>query len=414
MRDVYNKAVFCIAATSAQSGDVGLFLDRNTYVTPVVVQATWPLQETGWRQTCSGPGTYLFGFHHSPNRNAITYSALNKRAWVAQERFLSHRILHFTDSVLFWECDTSFTNENGTNLDNDDERRRLLPDSNALKRILNYLRLSRSMVVSDVDAALCRNSNSDTIEPTVLSKVFRAWEGFLELYTRCDMTKQSDILVALMGIAEEVGSFTNDCLVAGLWRARLIEEMCWRSLGWNRRPIVWRAPSWSWASVKGTVGYRAGTEENLWQSMSTVIEVDVSTKPSGEVERGSILLKCRCIPASIIYLAPPNLPSFWGSTKEEVWPTLTKAPLPAYWNPKSYGVFPIHFDTLRDRARDSYDAQLIVLLRWDRLIRGICVVESSNEPGAFERIGEFSLYNGFEDTVIAAYEEAGVQNIWLV
>ena len=416
MRNVYSKAAFCIAATSAQSGDVGLFVNRDAYgYTPVTVEATWPLREKGYKPQWPDPGTYLFGFPQKPDLSTLNYSALNKRAWVAQERFLSQRILHFTDSVLFWECHTSFTNENSTNLDFLSGIQTSSSAPNALKRLINHVRLSLSAVVSNVDGALCRNS--DTIKPTASRQVLLAWEEFLELYTRCDMTKESDVLVALTGIAEEVGSVISDRLVAGLWRARLIEEMCWGSWTLNRRPVVWRAPSWSWASVIGPVSYRVFPWEPrvpLWQSMSTVIEVDVSTKPSGEIERGSILLECRCISASIIYLAPPNLPEFWSSTNEEVWPTLTKAPLPELWNPTSYGVFPIDFDAPNGRARDSYDVQLIVLLQSEGSLRGICVVESSNQPGAFERIGSFNLGAGFEETVVAAYKEAGVQKVLLV
>jgi hypothetical protein len=102
MRDVYSKAAFCIAATAAPSSEVGLFFDRDTMkLTPsVLAEATWsnPQEGSDWPI----PGSYLFR-HEPPNPIfAIDHAPLNQRAWVAQERFLSPRILHFTETILFY------------------------------------------------------------------------------------------------------------------------------------------------------------------------------------------------------------------------------------------------------------------------------------------------------------------------
>ena len=42
------------------------------------------------------------------------------------------------------------------------------------------------------------------------------------------MTKEEDKLVALLGVADEFGQALGDQLVAGLWKNRLLEELCWR------------------------------------------------------------------------------------------------------------------------------------------------------------------------------------------
>jgi hypothetical protein len=100
MRDIYSKADFCIAATAASSGDVGLFFDRDIQeLTPVALEATWSNTQdlSGWPV----PGIYLFSSSSVDPTLIINYSPLNRRAWVAQERFLSPRILHFTQALLF-------------------------------------------------------------------------------------------------------------------------------------------------------------------------------------------------------------------------------------------------------------------------------------------------------------------------
>lgn len=99
MRDVYSKAEFCIAATAAHSGDVGLFFDRDIQeLTPITVEITWSNTHfPGWPM----PGSYLFGFHGITPAQYLYHAPLNTRAWVSQECFLSPRVLHFTKALLF-------------------------------------------------------------------------------------------------------------------------------------------------------------------------------------------------------------------------------------------------------------------------------------------------------------------------
>ncbi|KAL1791772.1 hypothetical protein ACET3X_009523 [Alternaria dauci] len=111
MRDVYSKAELCIAATGAEFGDVGLFFDRDPeQLTPIMVEATWSSNQDSFHWPTSG--SYLFGFYGIDANEAVDLAPLNQRAWVAQERFLSPRILHLTQPLLIWECHTSFTCEN--------------------------------------------------------------------------------------------------------------------------------------------------------------------------------------------------------------------------------------------------------------------------------------------------------------
>ncbi|CAN9150725.1 unnamed protein product [Alternaria alternata] len=103
MRDVYSKAEFCIAATDAESGNVGLFFDRDVeQLTPVIVEATWSNKDdTSDSSKWPRPGSYLFGFYEIHPRKAIDLAPLNGRAWVTQEH---RRILtSFTEALNF--CD---------------------------------------------------------------------------------------------------------------------------------------------------------------------------------------------------------------------------------------------------------------------------------------------------------------------
>lgn len=73
------------------------------------------------------------------------------------------------------------------------------------------------------------------------------------MYSRCALTKETDKLVALSGLSKELQRVLQDDYLAGLWRRDLECQLLWevRSSYHGRRPSVYVAPSWSWASLCG-------------------------------------------------------------------------------------------------------------------------------------------------------------------
>jgi hypothetical protein len=71
------------------------------------------------------------------------------------------------------------------------------------------------------------------------------------------LTKTSDRLVALQGLATQVEQLTGQRYCAGFW----INDNLPTSLLWTAaappflRPREYRAPSWSWASIDGSVNF---------------------------------------------------------------------------------------------------------------------------------------------------------------
>jgi len=435
MREVYSKAEFCIAATSAESGDDGLFYNRDVdQLTPVTVELTHSNTEDlyDW----PNPGTYLFGFHSLNLWHFVDGSPLNRRAWVAQERFLSPRILHFMRELLVWECNTSYTHENYAKTSVDPATINLYIDASALKRVINSIRWQGPDIGSILHSELLRGTMfgrqpSDNTEQLTQNTIYQGWGQFLCSYSEYSLTKESDVFVALNGVADEVGHMMSDRLVAGLWEGRFIEDMCWRPIMGSGRPTVWRAPSWSWASIKGSVYSAAKTRQLSWiraedrcpYNMAAVVELDITTKPSGELEQASVLLECRTIPV--------NVCSAFDSSGSNAWCTMTKG----RWPPSmaetfaeskpcavAHGGFRImieDYNAPRYHNHKVIEAQLLVLVRRGasgetKSLEGICIVESTNHPGAFERIGYFDLHKENAISVRAAYEQARVQTILLV
>ena len=431
MREIYSKAAFCIAATSAQSGNTGLFFDRNVQqLTPVTVEITQPNIEDLYSHSRPTPGTYLFGFHSPSLALLVNSSPLNGRAWVAQERFLSPRILHFTREVLAWECHESYTHENYTKTSVDAASNDVFLDANSLKRLPSSIRWQGPDIDTISKSGLFnRIGRQPSDGPDLLAQntIYQAWGEFLYDYSGNNLTNESDIFVALNGVAEEVEIVMNSRLVAGLWEERLIEDLCWQSTHTCKRPTVWRAPSWSWASTTGPIHSAARKRHLYWvreedrfpHKMAAVVKLNITTKPSGEVEQASVLLECRLIPASVCFRTEDVL----CTMDESNWrPSIAEPTIGVRPNARPDTIL-IGLDdpgAARDHDHKVIDVQLLVLLRRGflvdspRVMEGLCIVESTRHPGAFERIGSFTTDKETTVSVRTALEKAKDQTILLL
>ncbi|KAH9215206.1 heterokaryon incompatibility protein-domain-containing protein [Leptodontidium sp. 2 PMI_412] len=161
---------------------------------------------------------------------------LYSRAWVVQERILAPRVLNFGSQYLFWDCRTCKASE-------------IYPDG--LQAVMDGL------VPPD-------NIKAD---PSIHEDLFDAthhWNQIIIDCSKCFLTKGSDKLVAISGIAKEFKLLggPGDYL-AGLWRNTVLLQMLWHVEPSERvshvaalhdsQPEQYRAPSWSWASVSEPV-----------------------------------------------------------------------------------------------------------------------------------------------------------------
>lgn len=57
--------------------------------------------------------------------------------------------------------------------------------------------------------------------------MYEAWLKIVEIYSRCSVTFSKDKLVALAGVARVAGNESGDDYLAGLWRSKMEEMLCW-------------------------------------------------------------------------------------------------------------------------------------------------------------------------------------------
>jgi hypothetical protein len=213
MSSVYGNSYLNIAASSAVNVHEGCFLKSPSMV-------------DGLRVPITINGIPLVREFRSSSVYALstTESHLSTRAWALQERVLPSRTIHFGRRGAFWECRTTTANE-------------FLPGGfpNKLGRGLLNERIRTEHFAS-------------------------WWSDVVRLYSKANLTYPSDKLPALCGIARRAYEERGGHYLAGLWQDEDIEaQLCWRAMMPHARP-AWRAPSWSWASVDGEVGYRVRQE----------------------------------------------------------------------------------------------------------------------------------------------------------
>ncbi|PNP58781.1 hypothetical protein FNYG_15025 [Fusarium nygamai] len=94
------------------------------------------------------------------------------------------------------------------------------------------------------------------------------WRKTVEDYSLLALTFEKDIFSALSGVAHQHKQIRGSSYFAGLWEDSFVEDLLWHTRPRNfpvpsdyrfsgpvSRPSIWRAPTWSWASVKSPVEY---------------------------------------------------------------------------------------------------------------------------------------------------------------
>ena len=206
---------------------------------------------------------------------------LNQRAWALQETLLSPRVLSFSSQRLVWECQTFRYTDGGD------------PRSRPFREIGKSR--AQPSLFSPLTAAMV------PISPRSES-AHQVWRSVVKNFTQREITEESDKLLAISGIAQQLHLITGDEYLAGLWKGSLMSELMWshglmfdfaKSPPPARRPEKYRAPSWSWASVDGAIEFCGSP--SYPKPVAEVIQCEVllanSSKPFGAVIDGHLVIR---------------------------------------------------------------------------------------------------------------------------
>lgn len=271
MHKVYGHGAFNISAASAHDATEGLFLsdkranklyeEVDCWMEPGHTERPFPT-----RYTLYDPTLWAVEIEQAP---------LNQRGWVLQERMLANKVIHFTDKEFFWEC--------------------------------RELRASESFPTGyDASSAAKPLKHLGGNDFSYKSHwAYDKWEQIVFLYSRCRLTRAEDRLVAISGLAKEIGGLVDDSYVAGMWHKTLHEDLFWwADNGVTRRAQPYVAPTWSWASVPG--GVFTCAHERFTSRLDVVDYVlqYVTEDTTGPITEARITVRGRLRPIEVVKREP--------------------------------------------------------------------------------------------------------------
>ncbi|KAF2734836.1 hypothetical protein EJ04DRAFT_552451 [Polyplosphaeria fusca] len=126
-----------------------------------------------------------------------------------------------------------------------------------------------------------------------------------------NLTNPTDKLVARSAIARELASCFDCRYLAGHWERDLVRQLAWTGANGSERVKVYRAPSWSWASVDAPIQDFIGLHSDehgrgtTWRPLVEVINVQVELEtddPMGQVKSGFLRLRGLVLKLEIVKL----------------------------------------------------------------------------------------------------------------
>lgn len=256
MSDIYSNSLLNISADWGNEEN-GLFFERQHELKLLCeVQVRWKAAAVDEARHL--PETCYLVREHKWIDNFLS-SPLNRRGWVMQERILAPRVLHFTPKQVSWECARMLRSERWpTQTFNTPFLRELSEKADACGK--ERLRMERFQL-------------HDPSKTWSHENLMDWWYDRVHQYTACGLTKQSDRLVAIAGIAKKLQPLMKDQYVVGLWAKHMP-----MALAWHRKPAQdssppceqrgYYAPSFSWASADGYV--RLSTNHDLEMEAAVV------------------------------------------------------------------------------------------------------------------------------------------------
>jgi hypothetical protein len=188
MKDVYHGSFLNIAANAYFTPNGGLFQTRNPLsVTPLKVNLM--LQSNDSNQST------VALFPKAEGLGNLQSAPLSTRAWTVQERLLSPRTVHFLTHKVMWECSSLLASESD-------------PTG----------KLEECEGAADIIRGWATLSNLDSMPRA--ARCLWKWYEALGLFTRAELTFQTDKLVAIAGIAAYIKALWRDDsleYLAGLW-----------------------------------------------------------------------------------------------------------------------------------------------------------------------------------------------------
>ncbi|KAI1451579.1 HET-domain-containing protein [Annulohypoxylon moriforme] len=202
-----------------------------------------------------------------------TDASLNSRAWALQEYWLSPRHLCYSDRQVYWRCPSEFDSGEGFT------HGRRIPS----QRLSNLTRLIYGPTTNNI--LQC---------PLEIKGILDDYYNLICDYSGRSLTKDSDKLPAISGLAKLIHTALPGKYLAGLWDFDFLRGLNWyKEMRTCMHVRPYRAPSWSWAVTNDRIIYNS-TEFKADIFRLQLVDYGFQYKDQdscyGEIEAASILL----------------------------------------------------------------------------------------------------------------------------
>lgn len=257
MGQVFENAFLVIAAAGARDPNYSMF---DIYRFPELCVEV-PLERDG-----SNPGTMRITMqsHHTDDPG---WGPLRERGWTFQEWQLARRMLSFMPGGASWRCKTLEAREHEAPFH------------------------SSNWAGAD-------DFNMSNITPLSSGKTYR-WLAFLRQYSAAKLTKETDRLPSIQGLANEIQKIRPGEYCKGFFIDDLAKQLIWSGYRCGQTPYVKRSrlsvPSWCWASLDGKVSNLGMfvTSEVQFEDSTDITRVSIHENGLMILARGTMYLsKC--------------------------------------------------------------------------------------------------------------------------
>lgn len=275
MSDVYGHSSCNISACGGLGID-GCFLSRNPLsLFPCRIRRD--AEEAGIsKEACA----YVFKDEWPPSVRLVDRDAtpLLSRGWCVQERLLSARVVYFGAEEVFWECCHHVVKESSP----PKKWMKDLVSENApwVSQKARFQELCNpEHIVADMrppsrarELGWVPFNKVKTVEPSIL-RLYLCWYRIVSDYSLACLTRTTDRLMALAGIASAIEQSRGWTYVAGTWKEFWPLDLLWCFTTPQERRMASgiHAPSWSWAAKEGRKSFLISVMFNWFSFKSSTV-----------------------------------------------------------------------------------------------------------------------------------------------
>lgn len=284
MGSIYRDATVTIFATSASRVDDGFLQHRSPDEGGILLP---------FYVSDSSQGSVTLFLRESPY---TPNEPLDSRAWVVQETLLSQRRLIYGTKELLWKCQ-------------EDDYKTVTVSPRSYNMLVTALPDDIFSPTQESDVRRLKAADNAHAE---------SWTIIVKNFTSRGITNREDRLSAVGGVAAELQRLWKDDYIVGAWRRTLAQHLMWYRLKSHPsaslpRPVQYRSPSWSWASVDCAVDFRLIEFVDV-EVISCTVQLESPLAPFGSAVGGELVLKAKVLTMTQI---EPQTVSGWKVIEDD-------------------------------------------------------------------------------------------------